>query len=374
MSAGSAPIYAEPGYLIFAAGDRLVAQRFDADRLQPLGAATVLGVAAPTSGTDGAPLLSVSANGALVTTPTTPRDTRLMWLDRAGQPLGAVPIPPGSYSSPSLSPDDRRAIVTKSDSPTSCDLWMVDLERAVTTRLTFDGLAEAGGGIGVAAVWSPDGRRAAFVNSSSGVGEIYLVATNGAGQPEPLREGGVVFRMPLAWSNDGGSLLFAQMDPSTQYDVLLMPVEGDRKPVPYLRTPFNESLAAISPDGRWIAHDSDETGTQEVYVRSFSEPGEKYRISSAGGSGAQWSRNGRELIFWATGQVYSDYGPVYSVAVETAPTFKAGQPHLLFTARPDLTGLAATSDLQRFLAVVPAEGAAPPAITVTMNWQAILER
>jgi Tol biopolymer transport system component len=250
---------------------------------------------------------------------------------------------------------------------------MVDLERAVTTRLTFDGLAAAGGGIGVAAVWSPDGRRAAFVHSSSGVDEIYLVATNGAGQPEPLRESGVAFRMPLAWSNDGKSLLFAQTDESTQYDLWLMPLEGDRKPVPYLRTPFNESLAAISPDGRWIAHDSDETGTQEIYVRPLTEPGEKYRISSAGGSGVQWSRNGRELIFWATGQVYSDYGPVYSVAVETAPTFKAGQPRLLFTARPDLTGLTATSDLSRFLAMVPVEGADSASITVTLNWQKALE-
>jgi Tol biopolymer transport system component len=373
MSAGSAPIYAEPGYLIFAAGDRLVAQRFDADRLQPVGDETLLGVAAPASGTEGAALLSASANGVLVTTATTPRDTRLVWLDRTGRPLGTVPIPPGSYGSPALSPDDRRAIVTKASSPTSYDLWMVDLQRAVTTRLTFDGSVESGGGIGVAAVWSPDGRQAAFECDRSGIADIYGVLASGAGQPEPLVQSSVIFKSPVAWTPDGKYLVFAQLVKGSQYDLWLMPLEGDRKPVPHLRTPFNESLAAISPDGRWLAYDSDETGTQEIYVRSFSEPGEKYRISSSGGSGLQWSRDGRELIYWVAGQFYSAYGPVYSVEVETAPTFRAGQPRLLFTARPDLTGLTATSDLSRFLAVVPAEGADPPSLTVTLDWQMALE-
>jgi dipeptidyl aminopeptidase/acylaminoacyl peptidase len=177
----------------------------------------------------------------------------------------------------------------------------------------------------------------------------------------------------VAWTPDGKYLVFAQLVEGSQYDLWLMPLEGDRKPVPHLRTPFNESLAAISPDGRWLAYDSDETGTQEIYVRSFSEPGEKYRISSSGGSGLQWSRDGRELIYWVAGQFYSAYGPVYSVEVETAPTFRAGQPRLLFTARPDLTGLTATSDLSRFLAVVPAEGADPPSLTVTLDWQMALE-
>lgn len=130
----------------------------------------------------------------------------------------------------------------------------------------------------------------------------------------------------------------------------------------------------FSPDGRWLAYDSDETGTSEIYVRSFPQPGEKYRVSTAGGIGAQWSRDGKELLIWTSGQIFYPTGSVYSADVETTPTFQAGTPHLLFIPRQDNGGLVATSDLKRFLAVVPAEGAAAPAITVTLNWQTALER
>jgi serine/threonine-protein kinase len=143
--------------------------------------------------------------------------------------------------------------------------------------------------------------------------------------------------------------------------------------VRYLGTPFNEITAAISPDGRWVAYDSDETGTSEIYVRSFPEPGEKHRITTAGGFRAQWSRGGRELLIWTSSGLSNTVGPVYSVDVQTSPAFKAGTPRVLFTPRGDLLGLTATSDLKRFLAAVPVEGSAPASITVILNWQAALK-
>jgi Tol biopolymer transport system component len=323
---------------------------------------------------EGASLLSASANGVLAHAETMTADTQLVWLDRAGRLLGSVPLPPGRYGSPSLSPDDRWAIVSKSSSPTTFDLWLVDLQRAVSTRLTFDGLVNPGIGFGGFVVWSPDGQRAAFERYVGGVFDVFQVPVTGVGQPEQLVQSSVVFKTPAAWSPDGSYLVFSQNVEGNQYDLWLLPLQGERTPVRYLHTPFNETTAAFSPDGRWLAYDSDETGTSEIYVRSFPQPGEKYRVSTAGGIGAQWSRDGKELLIWTSGQIFYPTGSVYSVDVETAPTFQAGTPRLLFNPGQDNGGLAATSDLSRFLAVVPAEGAAPPAITVTMNWQAILER
>jgi Tol biopolymer transport system component len=302
-------------------------------------------------------------------------DTRLVWLDRAGRLLDTVPLAPAGYLNPSLSPDGRRAAVAKANSPTSFDLWLVDLQRAVTTRLTFDGKVAGGGGTGITAIWSPDGSRVAYLCNCSGSGrwDVYQVLATGAGRPEPLVQSDVVFKYPAVWSPDGKYMIFSQNAETTQWDLWLLPMQGDRKPRPYMRSPFDEMTATISPDGRWLAYDSDETGRPEIYVRSFPEPKEKHRVSISGGTSAKWSNDGRELLIWTSSQFYITVGPVFSVDVQTNPSFKAGTPRLLFTPRQDLAGISATADLQRFLAAVPVEGAAPPSITVIMNWQRMLE-
>jgi len=249
----------------------------------------------------------------------------------------------------------------------------MDLERAVPSRLTFDGRVAAGSvGGGSEVVWSPDGSRAAYMYSGPGHYDVYEVLAGGAARPEPLVQSSVLFKWPVAWSPDGKSLVFCQNDEGGHYDLWLLPLRGDREPVPYLRTSFSEDAAAISPDRRWLAYASDETGRSEIYVGSFPQPGDKRRVSISGGVGALWSKNGKELLIWTYGQRFTTWGPVYTVDVETAPTFKAGIPRVLFTPRQDLLGLTATSDLQRFLAAVPVEGAAPPSITVVLNWQASL--
>jgi Tol biopolymer transport system component len=376
MAARGAPVYAGRGYLLFALGDRIVAQRFDLSGLRPVGDVLPLGDAPHLSSFDGAPLVSASANGVLAHVVTNAPNTKLVWLDRTGHPLGTIVLPPGSYGSPSLSPDDRRAMMSKPNSPTTADLWLVDLERPVPvpTRLTFDGAASGGAGVGTGAVWSPDGSRIAYQYNRSGVYDVYQVLAGGVGHPEPLVQSDVVFKTPASWSPDGRYLVFGQNVEKTGWDLWVLPLKGDRKPVPYLCTPFIETLGAVSPDGRWLAYDSDETGTSEIYVGSFPNPGEKVRISIAGGTGAQWSRDGRELLIWTSDPFYSTVGPIYAVDVQTAPTFKAGTPRLLFTPRQDILGIAATHDLKRFLIAVPVEGEAPPSITVVTNWQAALRR
>jgi Tol biopolymer transport system component len=219
------------------------------------------------------------------------------------------------------------------------------------------------------AVWAPDGSRVAYMCNQSGTYDIYQVLTNGMGKPEPLVQSDVVFKTPVAWSPDGKYLVWSQNVAGTQWDLWLLSLQGDRKPAPYLRTPFDEYTAAISPDGRWLAYDSNETGRTEIYVRSFPEPREKHRVSVSGGTAAQWSQDGRELLFWKSGQLTSTtVGSIFAADVQTSPSFKTGTPRLLFTPRQDLAGIVATPDLKRFLTAVPVEGSAPPSITVTLDW------
>jgi Tol biopolymer transport system component len=374
MTAGSAPIYAEPGYLLFVRGGRLLAQRFDRFSLRPVGEVIPLGDSPPVSTFESAPRVSASATGVLVHPATGVSNTRLVWLDRAGRQTGTIPLPPGRYEGPSLSPDGRWAAVNRSNSPTSSDLWKIDLQRAVATRLTFDGLVSPGAGYTVGGYWSPDGRRIAIQYNRSGSYDVYQVLTTGTGRPEPLVQSNVALKAPATWSPDGKYLVFSQNDEATGWDLWLLPLQGDRTPVPYLRTPFNEITATISPDGRWLAYDSDETGTPEIYVQPFPEPGEKYRVTTSGGTAAQWSKDGRELLIWTTGQYLTTYGAVFCAGVETTPSFRAGTPRALFTPPQDLVGIAATRDLKRFLAAVQVAGAASPNITVTLNWQVALMR
>ena len=375
MSAGSAPIPGQPGYLLFTRGEQVVAQRFDPSKLRPVGAVVSLGDSPPLSAFDGAPPVSASMNGVLAHVATNPPNTDLVWLDRNGHQSGKIAVPSGTYLGLSLSPDGLWAVATRPSSPTTYDLWLVDLERGLPSRLTFDGHAAAGSGIGRAVVWSPDSTRIAYQYDRSGVYDVYEIpARSGTTQPEPLVRSSALFKNPEAWSKDGKFLVFSQIDGPTGWDLWRLPLAGDRKPVRYLSTPFNESFADISPDGRWLAYGSDETGTPEIYVRSFPDAGERHQVSASGGTGVQWSDNGRELLIWNTGQAVRTVGPILAVDVQTGPTFKAGTPRRLFVPRQDILGLAATSDLQRFLAAVPAEGTPPPSFTVVVNWQALLRR
>ncbi len=371
MTADSAPVYAEPGYLLFGRGGRLLAQRFDPSHLKLSGEAASLGNVLPLSQSEGAPLLNPPAGDMLAQVAAKLPNTQLTWLDRSGRQSGTVPLPPGRYAFPFPSPDGRLAAVTKLTNASTYDLWVVDLQRGVPSRLTFDGSAVSGS---ASLLWSPDGSYIVFQCNPTGPYDIYQVLASGTGRPEPLYQSSVVLKYPAALSPDGKFLAFTQDDESNGWDLWLLPLEGERKPIPYLRTPFQEFGSAMSPDGRWLAYSSDETGTAEIYVSSFPNPREKHRITISGGAEAQWSQDGREMLIYTGGFTPTAGGAILSVEVETIPTFKVGTPRVLFTAQPDMAGLHATRDLQRFLAAVPIEKAAPPSITVILNWQAGLKK
>ena len=163
---------------------------------------------------------------------------------------------------PALSPDEKRVAWHRPDQGGSDDLWLLDLGRATSSRFTFDPSED------VTPVWSPDGSRIAFASSRKGNHDLYEKPASGATEEKVLLQTALP-KFPDDWSGDGKYLLYEESDPKTLSDLWLLPLFGDRKPVPYLKTPFNQVHAQFSPDGKWVAYVSDEAGRPEIFVQSF---------------------------------------------------------------------------------------------------------
>jgi Tol biopolymer transport system component len=243
----------------------------------------------------------------------------------------------------------------------------VDLVRGgVPSRLTFNPSVED------LPVWSPDGNRILFNSTAGGGPDIYAKASSGAGNEEVLLKSSTVKR-PTDWSRDGRFILYDDDNSKNRADLWALPLFGDKKPVLLLQTPFAEQQARFSPDGKWIAYISDESGTPEVYVQSFPPSGGKWQVSTNGGYTPRWRRDGKELLYLAPDR------SIMSVNVRVAgPTFEVSSASVLFVAPVDAVSIAATNrydvtaDAQRFLINAPADTIGDAAITVVVNWQAAL--
>jgi Tol biopolymer transport system component len=368
ISAGAAPTYAAPGYLLYVRNASIVAQRFDARRLSFSGEPVTVGEAPTPSGYDASPRVTTSDDGVIAHFGVALPNTELKWFDRLGHPAGTIPVPPGRYEGARLSPDGKRLCLERRSSATAVDLWLLDLDRPVPTRFTF------GPSINQNGVWSPDGSRIAFNSNRAGPLDIYVKPAGGAGEEQPLLISSGLFKQLSQWSPDGRFLVYHEPQPRTGWDLWLLPTEGDHKPVPYLRTAFNEYLGTVSPDSRWMAYFSDESGKLELYVQSFPTPGSKYQVSTNGAGGqlnysSWWARDGRELIYAG-----EDGFTLMAVDVQTSPTFKAGAPHKLFKLRGDCLWVDITRDGQRVLVTVPAGQASASTITLEMNWTAAVRK
>ena len=232
---------------------------------------------------------------------------------------------------------------------------------ANATRFTFDPSND------IAPVWSPDGSRIVWAAwREDGLNRLYQKAANGAGQEEPLFN---VNGTPADWSRDGRFIIYNQTDPKTKVDVWILPLDGEQKPFPFLQTEAYESGARLSPDGRWLAYVSDESGKFEVYVQRFPSRGDKRQVSTGGGGGPHWRRDGKELFYYATD------GKLMALPVGSGESFEMGAAVALFEFRsgsgsPSAAPYTVTGDGQRFLvnAIVDAEPRAP--LTVVVNWAA----
>jgi Tol biopolymer transport system component len=363
LKASGAPVYASPGWLIYSKENTLVAQRFDAAKRALAGEPRNLGAAPAPSDWSGAQVMSSSRDGLLARPAAGFRDTQLYWYDRAGRVVSEVPLPPGRYERAAISPDGKKIAIARQTASSPSDLWLIDVDHPVPSRFTF-GSADTS-----FIAWSPDGRRVAFGSSRAGPVDAYVKAIDGSTDETPVLTGGANFKTPTSWTADGRSIVYEQPDATTSWDILMIPADGKGAPAPILQSRSSERAGIVSPDGRWIAYSSDESGRMELYVQSFPSGGAKAQLTSGGewGSLKRWTKGGKELMFLG-----SDGRTVMAADVAIGATFHAGAPHELFKLRPDFTGWDFNPDGERVLVVAPAGPPKAPAIAVDVNWAADL--
>ena len=365
LGADSNAAYASSGYLLFRREDRsLVAQPFDSGSLQLSGEPIPVIEQVRYDLLREHAAFSVSQNNVLAFASSRP-NAEIVWFNREGKRLGSVGDP-GLYFVPSLSPDEKRLAVAYDPQTGNGDIWLFDLSRGTSSRLTSDPSNDA------IPVWSPDGSQIVFRSNRNGPIDLYLKNASSVSPEEPLLTSNLQKR-PTDWSKDGRFIVYETLDPKTKEDLWILPMFGDRQPTPYLQSEFREQQGRLSPDGRWMAYTSDESGRDEVYVQSFPTPGSKYRISTNGGADPRFRADGKELFFLAADR------KLLVVEVKAASTFDASVARELFQTRVSgltdtRTHYSVTADGQRFLVMSTAEDMISSPITVVVNWTAELKR
>jgi len=354
----------EPGHLLFMRDGALFAQAFDPARLQLTSEATR--IAEPVgSFLDGA-FFSASSNGALAFK--TPDETRqLTWRDRHGTVLGRVGEP-GRYSGLALAPEQTRAVVVQGTTRSTADqdLWLVDVPSGRSSRLTFDARLEAW------PVWADDGKRIVFA-AGGAIGSLFEQSISGD-QRERLLLESPQHKVPTSVSRDGRFLLYtSETIGSTRGDIWVLPLTGDRTPYPLIRRAFDQEQAQFSPDGRWVAYVSNESGRHEVLVRPFApandpeNAGESVTVSKSGGTAPRWREDGKELFFITPERA------ITSVPVSVRPVLSVGSPTTLFRAPGIATDWAVAADGSRFLVIAPEAGTTSTYLSLIFNWQETLD-
>jgi len=367
LAADSQALYAVSatgsGHLLFARAGALLAQPFEASSLKLTGEPFVVANTLRVNDS-GRGHYSVSDSGILVYDPTnTYGNEQLIWLDRAGKRLESVGAP-GIIQDPALSPDGKQVAVDRRDLQTGNeDIYVIDLARGTSSRLTFDPASDR------YPIWSPDGTRVAWFSDREGSFQIYQKLASGVG-PEEILLKSEIPSLPTSWSADGKFILYTGVDPKTSFDIWVLPLAGDRKPFPFLQTPFIESRASFSPDGRWIAYQSNDQGLNELYVQTFPASGSKWKVSTDTGAFPIWRRDGKELF-------YVKLGALMAVEVKPGSSFEAGVPKVMFDLAGKTRGnpvFAATADGQRFLIVSQEQDTPNLQFTVVVSWAADLKK
>jgi serine/threonine protein kinase len=362
VSAESNVVYAPPGYLLFLREGTLLAQPFDADKRQLTG--KPFRIADQVQGhVFGKGHFSVSENGVLVYSPSAGGgNQQLGWFDRAGKRLGLIGSV-GNSLNPRLSPDDKQVAVVRYDLQTKkLNVWLLDLSRGTDSPFTFIP------GSNIYPVWSPDGSRLVWTSGFS----LYQKASSGAGQEEPLFTSGSR-TVAWDWSGDGRFIIYETYDPHGKLDLWVLPLHDQSQAYAWQQTQSNETSARFSPDSKWIAYTSDESGSNEVYVQAFQafQPASgKRRISTGGGDYPRFGRDGKELFYLAAD------GKLMAVEVRSGASFEFSAPRPLFDLQ-SIRGIRVrydvTRDGQRFLIVTESEATTAEPFTVVLNWTAAVE-
>jgi Tol biopolymer transport system component len=374
MPAETAAAYAT-GYLLLVSQGVLVAYSFDTGR------ATVAGepipVAQAVGSDDGAfhSAFSVSALGVLAHRAGAGARRQLVWVDRTSKVSGAVgPLDENALSNPGLAPDGQRVAVNRTVQGNN-DVWLIEVGRGVASRFTFNVALDS------APLWSPDGSQVVFRSTRNGAYDLFEKSASGTADEQPLLVTSQS-KSPLDWSRDGRFLLYSTHDPKTASDLWALPMMGERRPFAVLQSSFDEIEGQFSPDGRWLAYASNESGRYEIYIRTFPEAGGKWQVSAAGGVQPRWRRDGQELFYVAPDT------RLMAVPIRGKPdthTLEAGAPVALFPSRLATGGNIPTAGFQaraqyavaadgRFLMNVAADDAVASPITIVQNWDAPLKK
>lgn len=341
------------GYLLYPREGSLVAQPFDERTLSLSGEPFVVIERLPYFDKTGAAEFSASAQGVLAYMTELPK-TRLVWLDRGGRELAQVGTP-ADFGDVRLSPDGQRAALTINDPRLgSGDIWIQDLARDTRTLFVSGPADDAD------TSWSPDGRRLAYFSCCEDVSTLHLKETGATNTAQvPIKD--QYFIPPNDWSRDGKFIIYG-----FNGDLWVLPVSENAKPYVLMQTQTFENDARFSPDGKWVAFVSEETGRHEVYLTRFDKPGEKWRISSEGGQSPRWRNDGKELFYWTTDR------KLMAVPIKLGDSFDAGSPTELFKADPLSRNYDVVADGQRFLLIASAPGTQSLPFAVVFNWMADL--
>ena len=363
LDALSGAQYAAPGYLFYLQGSTLMAQGFDAERLRFTSEAVP--VAENVRHEAFYMFFSVSQSGVLAYQTGGTGTNELVWFNRQGERLGTVG-PEGSYSNPALSPDGTKLAVGVVDPKLGTrDIWVYDLKRGTGSRLTFDPADDLG------PTWSPDGSHVMFISDRKGQRDIYQQLANGLGSAEVVYESKSQYKSVDDVTSDGRYALFETQD--LLLSLWRLPLFGERKAFSLVKGSFDAGHSQFSPNGRYVAYTSDETGRLGVFVQTFPEQRGKWQVTVNGGWGPMWRRDGKEMFYLGLD------GKMMAVEVKTdAAQFEAGEPIQLFQTQLQESWrrnqYVVTPDGQRFLLVNPREPEKREPITVVVNWPALLKK
>jgi eukaryotic-like serine/threonine-protein kinase len=364
-SATYAPSLADPetGHLLFVVDQNLMAQAFDAKGLRLTGDAFPVATDIQYFRQTHSALFSASDNGVLLyQTRSTAGASQLVWVDRSGKSLGSLGVP-GDLANPRISPDGKRVGVDITDPRTGKDdVWIYESSGGLPTRFTSDPALDS------QPIWSPDGSRIVFTSYRRGHADLFEKSASGAGSEAAIIVSEET-KSPNDWSADGRFILYGSLRSQTNFELWVLPVGGARQPVPFLKSTFGVSHGQFSPDGRWVAYASNESGKWEIHVAPFAAPGSSWKVSSAGGSEPRWRRDGRELYYLAPD------GELMAVNVRTGAAFAAEVAKPLFHTRlrqhisaADKFSYDVFPDGQRFLLNTDVGEATSPPLTLLLNW------
>jgi eukaryotic-like serine/threonine-protein kinase len=352
IEGGTAPRYLPGGYLAYARNGTLFIVGFDPKRLEVKGTPVPVIEGVMTGASDGGAVFSVSNNGTLVFQPGTfaSHTRNLVWMDRTGKATNITEeVRP--YAAPAISPDGKRIALTLEAS--SYDVWVYDLERGTLTKVSF-------GADDYWPHWSPDGKMLAYHSSKSGTVQVYVKHGIVQGE-ETMVTDGPGFKELEGWTPDGREIIFGRENKDTGWDLYAAAVEGDHKPRPLVVAPFNQADASLSPDGKWLAYVSDESGQNEVFVQAMNDPNTRAQISSEGATAPRWARSGNELFFLSKNRFMS---------VKFAPgsALNPGKPVMLFEEKRALRGYDVAADGRFVVALDADEKGTGNQINVILHW------